>query len=369
MKNSLTFLLSILLLSGTIWPGMAHAQTQNNPAEANKKQYKQLRKAVNEYKKIQNRHDWAPISLSDKQIFKLNDTSEVIRKIYDRLKFLEDLQSFRSTDIFTTKLEDAVKRFQLRHGLEDDGIIGPAFIRALNMPLEKRIEQLEVNMDRLRMDTIPLRGRRIIANIPEYRLYVYENNKEVLTMDIVVGKSTDPTIVFADTMEHIVFSPYWNVPASIVKKEILPQMNKNAGYLKKNNMEITGKADGLPVIRQKPGPENSLGKVKFLFPNQHSIYFHDTPSKSLFERNSRAFSHGCIRLSKPMELARYLLRDQPEWSDEMILEAMNSGIEKWVNLTEAVPVSIIYYTAWVDQSGMVNFRDDIYGHDQEQHVQ
>lgn len=369
MKNSLTFLLSLLLLSGFIWPGIVHAQTQNNTAEANKKQYKQLSKAVNEYQKIKNRHDWTPISLSDKQVLKLNDTSEVIRKIYDRLKFLEDLQSFRSTDIFTTKLEDAVKRFQLRHGLEDDGIIGPAFIRALNMPLEKRIEQLEVNMDRLQMDTLPLTGSRIIANIPEYRLYVYEDNKEVLTMDIVVGKSTDPTMVFADTMEHIVFSPYWNVPASIVKKEILPQMNKNAGYLKKNNMEITGKVDGLPVIRQKPGPENSLGKVKFLFPNQHSIYFHDTPSKSLFERNSRAFSHGCIRLSKPMELARYLLRDQPEWSDEMILEAMNSGIEQWVNLIEAVPVSIIYYTAWVDQSGMVNFRDDIYGHDQEQPVQ
>lgn len=364
MKNSLTFLFSLLLLLGFTSPGAVHAQSQNT-GEANKKQYKQLNKAVNAYQKIKARHEWDPILLSNKQVLKLNDTSEVILKISERLKLLQDLQSFRSSDIFTAKLENAVKRFQLRHGLEEDGIVGPAFIRALNMPLEKRIEQLEVNLNRLRMDTLQLKGRRIIANIPEYRLYVYEDNREVLTMDIVVGKSTDPTIVFADTMENIVFSPYWNIPASIVKNEIIPQMNKNAGYLKKNNMEITGKADGLPLIRQKPGPENSLGNVKFLFPNQHNIYFHDTPSKSLFERNSRAFSHGCIRLSKPAELARYLLRDQPEWSDEMILEAMNSGKEKWVKLAAGVPVSIIYYTAWVDQSGRINFRDDIYGHDQE----
>lgn len=184
-------------------------------------------------------------------------------------------------------------------------------------------------------------------------------------MDIVVGKISHQTEIFSDTLENIVFSPYWNIPASIVKNEILPQLNKNSSYLKNNNMEITGNLNGLPIIRQKPGPDNSLGAVKFLFPNQHNIYFHDTPAKSLFERKSRAFSHGCIRLSQPFELAKYLLKDQPEWTDSEITKAMRSGKEKWVRLVKQVPVSIIYYTAWVDREGLINFRDDIYGRDEQ----
>jgi len=350
-----SFLLIALLICNTV-----------SAQGIDEKQYRNLEKAVSRYEKLTTKDDWPKIVLSDKAVLKLNDTSKVILAIKQRLEVLGDLRRGRDRDIYTARMEAGVKQFQLRHGLDDDGVIGPAFMKAINIPLEKRIEQMTVNMDRIMLDTIDMTGTRIIANIPEYRLYVYQDNKEMLAMDIVVGKITDPTIVFSDSLEHVVFSPYWNVPPSIVRNEILPQMSKNSSYLKNNNMEITGTEDGIPKIRQKPGRDNSLGNVKFIFPNKYNIYFHDTPAKTLFERKNRAFSHGCIRLSKPFELAKYLLKDQSEWSDITIKNAMNAGTEKWAKLTKSIPVSIIYYTAWIDKSGLVNFRDDIYGHDQEQ---
>ena len=334
--------------------------------EINERQYKLLQTSAEEYQKLRNRNEWPEITLKNKTVLKLNDKSEALPAIKERLKLLGDLRRVRDDDIYTERLEQAVKQFQLRHGLEDDGAIGPAFMKALNMPLEKRIDQMTANMNRIMQDTVGMSGTRIIANIPEYKLYVMEDDREVLTMDIVVGKISNPTVIFSDTLETIVFSPYWNVPASIVKNEILPAISRNSSYLRKNNMEITGKADGLPTIRQKPGPHNSLGSVKFLFPNKYDIYFHDTPAKTLFENKKRAFSHGCIRLSQPYELAQYLLRDQQEWPATEILRAMSSGSEKWVKLDQKIPVSIIYYTAWVDSSGLLNFRDDIYGHDLQQ---
>ncbi|MFL5809784.1 MAG: L,D-transpeptidase family protein, partial [Flavisolibacter sp.] len=157
---------------------------------------------------------------------------------------------------------------------------------------------------------------------------------------------------------------YWNVPPSIVKKEILPKLASNPGYLESQNMEQVGTEDGLPKIRQLPGEKNSLGRVKFLFPNSFNIYFHDTPAKSLFEKDKRAYSHGCIRLAEPEKMANYLLKNNPEWTPEKINDAMYSGNEKYVKLKKAVPVVITYYTAWVDDNGRLNFRDDIYTHDQ-----
>jgi len=184
-------------------------------------------------------------------------------------------------------------------------------------------------------------------------------------MPVVVGKEGHNTTLFSDMLTTIVFSPYWNVPPTIVKKEIMPAMEKDPNYLAANDMEITGTEDGLPVVRQKPGDKNSLGKVKFLFPNTFNIYFHDTPAKGLFEKDVRAYSHGCIRLSEPVKLADYLLQDDPKWTPEKINEAMNRGQEQYVKLKDPVPVFITYYTAWVDENGQLNFRDDIYGHDKE----
>jgi murein L,D-transpeptidase YcbB/YkuD len=208
-------------------------------------------------------------------------------------------------------------------------------------------------------------GRLIIVNIPEFALHLYENKKKVWDMNVVVGKEGHNTTMFSGDLNQIVFSPYWNVPQSIVQKEILPKLASNPGYLASQNMEQVGTdEDGVPKIRQLPGPGNSLGRVKFLFPNSFNIYFHDTNAKSLFEKDKRAFSHGCIRLAEPEKMAQYLLRDQPEWTTERIEEAMNSGSEKYVKLKNPVPVIITYYTAWVDDNGQLNFRDDIYSHDE-----
>ncbi|HEY0730828.1 MAG TPA: L,D-transpeptidase family protein, partial [Chitinophagaceae bacterium] len=238
-------------------------------------------------------------------------------------------------------------------------------IKELNVPVEKRIEQLLVNMERVKEMPVESGGTRLVANIPEFKLHVYEGDRHVFDMAIVVGTQGNKTVVFNDVMQHIVFSPYWNVPQSIVKNEILPAMRKNRGYLSRNGYEQTGTENGLPVIRQKPGAKNALGKVKFLFPNSHNIYFHDTPAKSLFEMRKRAFSHGCIRLSEPKKLAEYLLRNDPEWTSAKIDKAMNAGKESWVKLNEPVAVAITYFTAWVDKQGVLNFREDIYGHDKQ----
>jgi L,D-transpeptidase YcbB len=183
-------------------------------------------------------------------------------------------------------------------------------------------------------------------------------------MNVVVGKEGHNTMMFNGDLNQIVFSPYWNVPPSIVKNEILPKLDANPGYLASQNMEQIGTENGLPKIRQLPGASNSLGRVKFLFPNSFNIYFHDTPAKSLFEKDKRAYSHGCIRLAEPEKLANYLLRNNPEWTPEKISEAMYSGNEKFVKLKKSVPVIITYYTAWVDDDGRLNFRDDVYAHDE-----
>jgi murein L,D-transpeptidase YcbB/YkuD len=206
-------------------------------------------------------------------------------------------------------------------------------------------------------------GNLIVVNIPEFVLHVYEGKNKAFSMNVVVGKEGHNTMMFNGDLNQVVFSPYWNVPQSIVQKEILPAMSRNPNYLASQDMEVTGNEDGVPVIRQRPGGKNALGRVKFLFPNSFNIYFHDTPSKSLFTKDKRAYSHGCIRLSDPVKMANYVLKDQPEWTPEKIEEAMNSGVEKFVRVKNPIPVIITYYTAWVDENGQLNFREDIYGHD------
>ncbi len=333
--------------------------------DSDERQYRKLQRTIDRYSNLNERETWEQLSLPGNKVLRLNDTSTVIPQIKRRLDLLGDLRRGDKSVVYDSKTVEAVMQFQLRHGLAIDGIIGPAVMKALNIRLANRIAQLKINMARIMADTTRIIGTRIIVNIPAYHLYVFENHKNVLSMDIIVGKTSNPTVVFSDTVRYVVFSPYWNVPASIVKNEILPAINKNSSYLSKNDMEITGYSGGLPVIRQNPGPANSLGRVKFIFPNKYNIYLHDTPSKSLFTLEDRALSHGCIRLSQPFELARYLLKDQPEWPDAMIQNAMTTRKERWVQLKQFVPISIIYLTAWVDKSGTVNFRNDIYGLDKE----
>ncbi|HRX94157.1 MAG TPA: L,D-transpeptidase family protein, partial [Chitinophagaceae bacterium] len=200
----------------------------------------------------------------------------------------------------------------------------------------------------------------IIVNIPEFMLHVYNKHEPVFDMVVVVGKVGHNTMMFNGDLQQIVFSPYWNVPASIIKNEIMPAIARNPNYLASKNMEKVGAG-----IRQKPGPGNALGKVKFIFPNSFNMYFHDTPSKSLFSRDKRAFSHGCIRLSEPQKMAEWLLRDDAGWNTDKVVAAMNKSYETPVKLKEPIPVFIIYYTAWVDHDGLLNFRDDVYDHDKQ----
>ncbi|MBL7746869.1 MAG: L,D-transpeptidase family protein, partial [Chitinophagaceae bacterium] len=255
-------------------------------------------------------------------------------------------------------LELAVKSFQRRHGYKQDGTITANLIKDMNVPATRRLMEILLNMDRMRWLPQKPSGNLIIVNLPEFMLHVYDGKKKEFDMVVVVGKVGNNTMMFNGDLNQIYFSPYWNVPQSIIKSEILPAMARNPNYLAKKNMEQIGSN-----IRQKPGPGNALGKVKFIFPNSFNMYFHDTPSKSLFSQDKRAFSHGCIRLSEPQKMAEWLLRNYPEWPKEKIVSAMNQTTEKGVKLKEAIPVFIIYYTSWVDDEGQLNFRDDVYQHD------
>jgi len=249
----------------------------------------------------------------------------------------------------------------------------------MNVPIGERIRQVALNIERWRAMPDDLGARHLIVNIPSFHLLAREDGKSVLDIRVVVGKLTNKTPVFSSTMSSIVFSPYWNIPDSIVEGETVPAMAKDPAYLARNNIEVLDATNASPVdysdvdwsdagqrrrlaFRQKPGRGNALGFVKFLFPNQYDVYIHDTPADRLFSRVSRALSHGCVRLEQPEALARYVLRDDPAWDDESILEAMNAGVEKHVRLREPIPVHLVYFTAWVENGGL-HFQPDVYGYD------
>jgi murein L,D-transpeptidase YcbB/YkuD len=324
--------------------------------------YGLLKEKLADYYAIYEKGGW-PVVAGKKKGYKKGMAAPEIKLIKKRLQLTDNLPQADTSQVFNDTLEQAVKKFQQRHGSKASGIVDETTLTELNTTVTHRIQQLLINMDRMRWLPVQPRGNLITVNIPAFMLYVTDGNKKVFDMDVVVGKDGHDTRIFTGNLNQVVFSPHWNVPKSIVEKEILPAIEKDPDYLEKQNMEVTGENDGLPEIRQKPGGDNALGQVKFLFPNSFNIYFHDTPSKSLFARDKRAFSHGCIRLSDPARMATYLLRNQPEWTATKINEAMNSGEEKFVKLKESVPVLIAYYTAWVDEEGQLNFREDIYGHD------
>lgn len=321
--------------------------------------YGYLKKQLSIYYQIARSGGWPPISFSKGTLKKGRSDPQIIT-IKKRLRISQDLSGNDSSQLFDDTLETAVKRYQLKNGYKPDGAVSAELVKDMNIPVEWRLMQILINMDRMRWMPQKPNGNLIIVNIPEFMLHVYEGKKLLFEMAVVVGKESNNTVMFNGDLSQIIFSPYWNIPSSIVEKEILPALRRNPRYLKNKNMEMVGNR-----IRQKPGPGNSLGKVKFVFPNNFSIYFHDTPSKSLFNEDKRAFSHGCIRLSQPQKMAEWLLRDDPEWNTEKIVTAMNAGKEKAVNLKKPVPVFVIYYTAWADEQGLMHFRDDVYGHDQQ----
>jgi murein L,D-transpeptidase YcbB/YkuD len=288
------------------------------------------------------------------------------------------------SEAYGGQLVDAVKNFQRRHGLDADGRLGPATIKQLNVPLQDRVVQLQLTLERWRWLPSEFPAPPIIVNIPDFRLRALdENNKVVMDMRVVVGKAMrTQTPVFSRDMTYVVLRPYWNVPTSILRGEIVPAIERDRGYTARHNYEVTthdgriitsGEISdevlaqlraGKLAVRQKPGPANALGLVKLIFPNEYSVYLHSTPSPDLFSRSRRDFSHGCIRVEKPAELAAWALRNNPGWTLERVEQGMQSGKDDvTVNLAKRAPVFIVYGTALAYENGDVHFSDDIYGHD------
>ena len=320
-----------------------------------------LKEKLRLYSAILRRGGWPEVTQKKKDA-RRGMSSPEIQTLKERLKITGDFSPTSSGPVFDAALEQSIKRVQWEYGLSETGRIDKALISELNIPVKERIRQMLINLQRMKW--MPDEGSDyILANIPEYRLRVYKNDTVALSMRIVVGKAAHHTVIFSDSLKYIVFSPYWNIPASIVRNEIVPAMERNKNYLDLHNMEITGRSGSLPIVRQRPGNANALGKVKFLFPNSYNIYFHDTPQKDLFDKQHRAFSHGCIRLQHPVALAKLLLAGDPKWTDKKINQAMHRSIEKWVTLERPIPVYIVYFTSWVDDDGSLHFAKDIYGHD------
>jgi murein L,D-transpeptidase YcbB/YkuD len=278
---------------------------------------------------------------------------------------------------------EAIRVFQEHHAIAATGVIDAATRKAMSVPLEDRIEQVKINLERWRWMPDDLGERHLMVNIPFYHLTAREHGKAVKDIRVVVGKPGNETPIFSGEMETVVFSPYWNIPDSIVEGETAPALAKDPRYLARNNMEILRRSDSSGpklvdpsdvdwddpeelrqlAIRQRPGANNALGHVKFLFPNTHNVYLHDTPADALFERPGRAFSHGCVRVEEPEALAKYVLREDSSWTEAQILAAMNAGEEKHVKLKTTIPVHIVYFTAWVDDKGGLHFQPDVYGYD------
>jgi len=288
---------------------------------------------------------------------------------------------------FDAPLSESLRRFQRRHGLEADGRLGRGTFIALTTPLRQRVQQIELTLERWRWLPSRLESPPIIVNIPAFRLYAFtstdDDENRMLRMNVIVGQAfrEQHTPVFAANMTHLIFNPYWDVPRSIALKELLPEIHRHPGYMEKNHFElVAGQSDDSPVLaptaanlalvatgqarlRQRPGDDNALGRVKFMLPNSYNVYLHDTPAKSLFARARRAFSHGCVRLGDPVGLAEHVLRGSPEWTHERILEAMQGETPERVYLPAPVRVFFVYGTALASDT-QVFFFEDVYGHDE-----
>lgn len=350
--------------------------------------YKKMRDGLREtyqfVKKAEelNFNSWKPIK-ADKSI-KVGDNHQAIPEIKERLRFWGYLEPDNNVDkVYDSLMISAIMRIQKRFGMEPDGVIGQGTIHALNQSPQALTKTAAVNLERLRWLPQEIKEQElIIVNTANFQLDYLVNRDTLLSSKVIVGKSYHSTPQFNAEMSYLVFSPTWTVPASITRNEIVPAVKKNPNYLREKNMKVLTNAGAIVdpesidwakvnprnfpyIIRQEPGQNNSLGLVKFMFPNKYSVYIHDTPSRSLFAREDRALSHGCIRIQKPFELAKILLSYDESWTDDKIRIAMNQSTERTVNLNRKIPVVILYLTYWSSSSGEYFFRKDIYSRDEE----
>jgi len=340
--------------------------------------YRRFQSGLRTYRSIMAAGGWQPVE--DGPILKKGSTGTRVEQLRNRLRISGDLNTPKASQPtgFDTDLEGAVKRFQLRHGIDHDGKVGPRTIEALNVPVEVRVGQLRASLERLRWVYRDIENDVIIVDIAGFKAHLFREGEEIWQTRVQVGKPYHATPVFKDTMRYLDFNPTWTIPPGILRKETLPAIRHDPSYLSRNNMSVvttsgkvvdpstidwatTGK--GFPyMIRQEPGPHNALGRVKFMFPNKYMVYLHDTPSKGLFARSERAFSHGCIRTQNPFELAELLLADQG-WNRKRIDQVLESRKTTRVNLDRPITVMLLYWTAEVDDEGTVLFRKDIYDRD------
>ena len=343
--------------------------------------YKQFQQALASYEVIRIAGGWPAIP--EGQTIKPGMQDARAPLLRQRLQITGDLPAAATANSsfeYDATLEEAVKHFQLRHGLDADGVAGKGTLAAMNVPVDARINQIRVNLDRARWVSQDIPETFVIVDIAGFNARLFRNGEVIWDEPAQVGKPYRKTPVFREDMTYLELNPTWTIPPTILKKDILPKMKKDPGYLQKKNMQVLtqdGKvvdpgtidwssvsAKGFPyIIRQTPGPHNALGRVKFMFPNPHFVYLHDTPSKQLFNRSSRALSSGCIRVRNPFELAGLLLQDQDGWDRAQIDAAVDSLKQQRVSLSEPVPVLLLYWTVNVDADGTVYFKEDIYQRD------
>ena len=325
-------------------------------------QYYKLRDYLKTYRQIEKKGEWNPIETDIAvKLYKPTDSSKTIGQIRQRLTVTGDLKQDSKSNVYDNELMAGVLKYKKRNGYQPNYLITNWQVQRMNLPIQKYIQAIVVNMERCRwMDPdLANSNEAIFINIPAFQLLYTKNGKRELESSLLVGKNISETVVFNSYVTSIVFSPYWNIPQSIVENELSLALFADKDYLAKHNMEsINGR------VRQKPGGKNPMGLVKFMFPNPNDIYLHDTPSKSLFEFNYRALSHGCINMQKGKELAQLLLKNDPEWSVERITDAMKGEKETTYMLKNKVPIYIGYFTTWVDDKGDIHFYEDIYDKDE-----
>ena len=317
--------------------------------------YRALREALGAYRHMATAGGWPTLDAG--RSLRLGDRGGPVMQLATRLVASGDLP--QASEDFDRSVDTAVRRFQRLHGLATDGVVGPRTRAELNRTVAERVRQLELNLERWRWLPSNLGDPHALINIPAFSLVVVEHDRPVISMRIVVGKEYRQTPIFSGAITQVILSPYWNVPNSIATKELWPKEHSNPGYLEREHIEVLRGGR----LRQRPGPWNALGLIKFNVPNPYDVYLHDTPARQLFEQSARAFSHGCMRIEKPVELATWLLRDRPEWPRDRIVQQSMRGIQTIVEVKKPLAVHILYWTAFVDFAGELHFSGDIYHRD------
>ncbi len=344
-------------------------------------QYYRLIRVLEQYRAIRASGGWQWVDADLIEKRKGDDDSS-IANLRKRLVQSGDLLDTSKASLYDDSLVAAIKRFRLRHGLNGDAKVDSATLRLLNWPVDSGIRTLLLNLERCRWVPEDPIGRHLVVNIPAFRLYAFNDSGYAWSTRVIVGKTGTATTIFTGSIRTLVLNPTWTVPRKIVYEEIIPAQRANADYLVQNKMDLFRPSDlshpvsskkvdwkkagpgNFPyIVRQRSGSWNALGCYKFLFPNSYDIYLHDTPSRQLFERSDRTFSHGCIRVSQPERLARFVLDGDSLWTEERLSNELELGRERFVPLLSAIPVSIVYFTAWVDEDGILQEREDVYGHD------